>query len=130
MRLLEQAVIDTCDEFGVATMRDPKATGVWTVRDGTPGSKICAMGVRVRRWVTMHGLAINVRTNLDHFGLIVPCGLVGRAVTSLERELGASTPSMDDVKRVLCANLESLVQDARIAAELARKNAASPPRTE
>lgn len=124
MRLLEEAVINTCDEFGVATMRDPKATGVWTTHNGAPTSKICAMGVRVRRWVTMHGLAINVTTNLDHFNLIVPCGLVGRAVTSLQRECGPHTPSMDDVKRVLCVNLESLIADAKHKAEIARKSAA------
>jgi lipoate-protein ligase B len=82
------------------------------------------MGVRVRRWVTMHGLAINVTTNLDHFSLIVPCGLVGRAVTSLQRECGPRTPTMDDVKRVLCANLESLIADAQNKAEIARKSAA------
>lgn len=68
-------------------------------------SKICAMGVRVRRWVTLHGLAINVTTNLDHFNLIVPCGLAGRAVTSLERELGPRCPSMDQVKQALTTAL-------------------------
>lgn len=102
MRLLEEVVIDTCEGFGVMAMRDPKATGVWTVA-GTaerpvPGAKIAALGVRVRRWVSMHGLALNVTTNLDHFGLIVPCGLAGRPVTSLERALGAGCPSMPAVK--------------------------------
>ncbi|MCW5776811.1 MAG: hypothetical protein KIS87_10260, partial [Phycisphaeraceae bacterium] len=61
----------------------------------------CAIGVRVRRWVSMHGLAINVTTDLSHFDLIVPCGLAGRAVTSLERELGAACPPMDRVKAAL-----------------------------
>jgi lipoyl(octanoyl) transferase len=59
------------------------------------------MGVRVSRWVSMHGLALNVTTNLAHFDLIVPCGLAGRQVTSMERELGAACPSMDEVKGVL-----------------------------
>lgn len=93
MRLLEESVVRTCDHFGVATMRDPTATGVWTVRDGQPFAKIAAMGVRVRRWVSMHGLALNVATNLEHFNLFVPCGLVGRPVTSLQKELGASAPT-------------------------------------
>src|SRR5262249_23731675 len=93
MRMLAAAVIDTCAAFGVRARRDVCATGVWVPRgdadasNGTCGSltdaKICAMGVRVRRWVTMHGLALNVTTDLSHFSHIVPCGLVGRPVTSL-----------------------------------------------
>jgi len=98
MRFLEQVVIDTLGVFGVTGERDPEATGVW-VGDEATTRKISAMGVRVSRWVSMHGLALNVTTKLDHFRLIVPCGLVGREVTSLERELGASCPSMDEVKR-------------------------------
>ncbi len=107
MRLLEGVVIDTCAEFGVPAMRDRTATGVWTVDGaGLPAAKIAAMGVRVRRWVAMHGLALNVAPNLDHFGLIVPCGLVGRRVTSLERELGPDRcPSIEAVKASLAARL-------------------------
>ncbi len=89
MRSMEEIVIGVCRSLGVRTGRDTEATGVWTVDDaGRSQAKICAMGIRVRRWVSMHGLALNVNTNLDHFDLIVPCGLEGRAVTSLERELG------------------------------------------
>ncbi|MCC6950111.1 MAG: lipoyl(octanoyl) transferase LipB [Phycisphaerales bacterium] len=99
MRLLEDAVIDTCEAFGLSTGREQGATGVWTLRE--PRAKVCAMGVRFRRWVSMHGLAINVRTNLSHFSLIVPCGLAGREVTSLERELGAACPTMGRVREVL-----------------------------
>lgn len=125
MRLLEEAVIRTCTEFGVATVRDAGATGVWTRverEDGQsgPGAKIAAMGVRVRRWVSMHGLAINVDPDLSHFALIVPCGLHGRAVTSLRRELGARCPSMDQVKRVLTDRLTELVAEAEGAARTAR----------
>jgi lipoate-protein ligase B len=96
MRALEDVVIAVLAAFGVAGARDPGATGVWV-----DGAKICAMGVRVSRWVSMHGLALNVRTNLAHFDLIVPCGLAGRRVTSLERELRDGCPAMDDVKRAM-----------------------------
>ncbi len=108
MRLLEQAVIDTCAEFGVHTVRDAGATGVWTRGpDGEPHAKVCAMGVRLRRWVSMHGLALNVSTNLRHFQFIVPCGLAGRPVTSLGALLGERTPNMAQAKSVLTRHLLS-----------------------
>ncbi len=103
MRELEQAVIDACASWGVEGRRDPGATGVW-VGEGE-GAKICAMGVRVRRWITMHGLAINVTTDLSHFDLIVPCGLPGRPVTSLEKVLGARRPRLDEVKGAIVDRL-------------------------
>jgi lipoyl(octanoyl) transferase len=107
MRLLEQVVINTLAHFGINADRDESATGVWVSIDskahGLPSvgnsAKICAMGVRVSRWVSMHGLALNVSTNLQHFQLIVPCGLAGRPVTSMEQMLGEACPTMDDVKR-------------------------------
>jgi lipoyl(octanoyl) transferase len=125
MRLLEQTIIDTCEIFGVAAGRDGCATGVWVGRaeagvngvaqtcGHTPGDasavaggrKICAMGLRVRRWVSMHGLALNVTTNLAHFQLIVPCGLAGRQVTSLRAELGERCPPMHRVKDALIEQL-------------------------
>lgn len=114
LRLLEQGIIDAIAEFGVVGVRDPSATGVW-VPDGSgnPSAKIAAIGIRVRRWITMHGLALNVRTNLAHFGLIVPCGL-SRPVTSLERELGSACPTMaqasDALVRALRARLTGPVQ--------------------
>lgn len=109
MRLLEDVVIETIAAFGIVGGRDPAATGVWVGgEDG--GRKICAMGVRVSRWVTMHGLAINVTTNLDHFGLIVPCGLAGRAVTSIANELrGVDVPTMDEVKGTLARVFERAI---------------------
>lgn len=120
MRLLEATAIDVCGQFGIDARRDPKATGVWV---GKPGAKICAMGVRVRRWISMHGLALNVTTNLDHFRLIVPCGLAGRGVTSLERELARSDrscPSIDEVRRVLVQALGRRIEAAAAAAGEAR----------
>jgi lipoyl(octanoyl) transferase len=125
MRLLEEAVIRTCAKLGVNTMRDPGATGVWTVRpedDGvqTPAAKIAAMGVRVRRWVSMHGLSLNVNPDMTHFNLIVPCGLHGRAVTSLKQELGDRCPSMDEAKKMVVGELVGLIEEARKNAADAR----------
>lgn len=89
MRALEEAVIETLGVFGVPGERDATATGVWVRRgDGEP-AKVCAMGVRVRRWVSLHGLALNVTTDLRGFGVIVPCGLAGRPVTSVAELLGS-----------------------------------------
>lgn len=104
MRLLEQAVIDTCAAFGIRGERDPKATGVWV-----DGAKIAAFGVRVRKWISMHGLALNVTTDLSHFGLIVPCGLHGRSVTSMNRLLGAACPPLDEVRGSLRGHLTRLI---------------------
>lgn len=117
MRLLESSVIDACAALGVSGRRDPGATGVWV---GEPGEKICAMGVRVRRWVSMHGLALNVDPNLDHFRLIVPCGLVGRGVTSLARQLPGSPPSMEVAKAAVVAALRHHIDLARDEAVKAR----------
>lgn len=115
MRLLEQAVIDTCAEFGVPATRDASATGVWVPTDLRSGrisnrdhavlAKICAMGVRVRRWISMHGLAINVRTDLRHFATIVPCGLHGRPVCSMQTLLGDAAPMTEEVCEVLVRTL-------------------------
>ncbi len=126
MRLLEEIVIGTVAEFGIVGHRDACATGVWVGGDpapeptsdlacGTGGRKICAMGVRVSRWCSMHGLALNVTTNLAHFGLIVPCGLAGRPVTSIAAELAASgraVPGMAEVKARLAARFVAAVESA------------------
>lgn len=124
MRLLEETVIAVCAEFGVETMRDPRATGVWTVREGEPHAKIAAMGVRVRKWISMHGLALNVTTNLDHFRLIVPCGLVGRPVTSLREVLGPLCPSMPEVSAALVRTVRHQI-DARASRAVAARAAAN-----
>lgn len=122
MRLLEQAVIDTLAEWAIEGERDPAATGVW-VRRGEGGggggaasmAKIAAMGVRVRKWVTTHGLALNVDCDLSHFGLIVPCGLAGRPVTSMRALLGSKCPGVDSVKRTLAGHILRRIDLARDA---------------
>ncbi len=109
LRLLEEAVIQCLAKFDIEGHREEGLTGVW-VNNAAPGgqsAKICAMGVRVRRNVSMHGLALNVTTDLSHFNTIVPCGLTGRAVTSLEKLLGDRCPTMDEVKHTLISQLNA-----------------------
>lgn len=124
MRLLESAVIAAVARFGVKGRRDESATGVWA---GPGPAKLCAMGVRVRRWVSMHGLALNVTTDLSRFGLIVPCGLPGRPVTSLRELLGDASPPMPAVKAALAEELRAHVERARVDARLRRAAAAASP---
>ena len=88
LRYLEDAIIKTMAEYGLKGDRYPGYTGVWLDPNGENARKICAMGVRCSRWVTMHGLAFNVNSDLDYFGNIVPCGIDDKAVTSMEKELG------------------------------------------
>ena len=88
LRTLEEAVILTLNDFGIAAGRYPGFTGVWLDADNEKARKICAMGVRCSRWVTMHGFALNVNPNLDYFNNIVPCGIDDKDVTSMQRELG------------------------------------------
>ncbi|MEO1584490.1 MAG: lipoyl(octanoyl) transferase LipB [Planctomycetota bacterium] len=116
LRLLEQSVIDVLAGFGVVGERDASATGVW-VRRGGELAKICAIGVRVRRWVTMHGLALNVDPEMGHFGLIVPCGLHGRPVASLREVLGYGCPDMAEVRAVLAARLGARLAELALAAD-------------
>ena len=108
---LELAVIDALGRFGVRGRREPGIIGVWVdlpVAGAThPLAKICALGVRVKRNTTLHGLALNVTTDLDHFETIVPCGLAQREVTSLRQVLGDAVPSMDQVKAALVEALRS-----------------------
>ena len=100
---LERVVVDALDELGVPAHADPAAVGVWTDRE--PAAKVCAIGVRIRRGVTMHGLALNVATDLAGFGLIVPCGLAGRPVTSLRQELGDRAPTLAGAAAVVVRRL-------------------------
>ena len=109
VHLLEQIVIDTLARFDVRGVREEGVIGVWVARkdqpSAAPPAKVCAIGVRIRRDTTMHGLALNVSTDLDHFQTIVPCGLTGREVTSLQALLGAAAPALDQVKAVLVESL-------------------------
>ena len=97
VRALERAIIDTAGDFGVGAGTDAGATGVWIDEGSSRPRKLAAIGVRIRRWVSMHGLALNVTTDLSHFDLIVPCGIPDRSVTSLDRELGDRCPPMPRV---------------------------------
>jgi lipoyl(octanoyl) transferase len=108
MRTLEEAVILTLREFGIEAGRIPGLTGVW-LEPTQPGRarKICAFGVKTSRWVTLHGLALNVNTNLTYFDYIIPCGIEGKAVTSMQKELDTSQ-DISLVKQRLESHLVSL----------------------
>ncbi|MDP2087851.1 MAG: lipoyl(octanoyl) transferase LipB [Flavobacteriaceae bacterium] len=113
MRVLEDVIIATIADYGLKGERSEGETGVW-LDVGTPfARKICALGVKTSRWVTMHGFALNISTDLGYFDHIIPCGIRGKSVTSLEAELG-KTVSSEEVKakilihfsRLFKANLE------------------------
>jgi lipoyl(octanoyl) transferase len=107
LRTLEEAVILTLGEYGIIGGRIDGFTGVWLDADKANARKICALGVRSSRWVTMHGFALNVNANLDYFNNIVPCGIENKAVASMDMELGEKI-NMEEVKGRLKANLASL----------------------
>ncbi len=90
LRLLEEAVIATLAEYTIAAGRIDGLTGVWIDWEGANPRKICALGVKSSRWVTMHGFAFNVNTDLTYFDHIVPCGISDKAVTSMQKELGSA----------------------------------------
>ena len=108
LRSLEEVVIRALQAFGVKGARSPGETGVW-IDPGVAGRerKICAMGVRCSRWLTMHGFALNVNTDLSYFSHIIPCGIQGKQVTSLQRETGVETP-MEEVKVSLQRSFEDV----------------------
>jgi lipoyl(octanoyl) transferase len=106
VRSLLEGVIAALARLGVEAQRDPDAIGVWTKLPDGRLAKICALGVRIRRGISMHGIALNVTTDLRYFDLIVPCGLVGRPVTSLAKLLGEGTPAMSVVKPAVVAGIE------------------------
>lgn len=100
LRLLEEVIILTLHEYGLSGERSEGETGVW-LGVGTPAArKICAMGVKASRWVTIHGFALNVNTDLSYFDYIIPCGIQGKAVTSLQQELGKEIPLLEVKEKI------------------------------
>jgi len=134
MRLLEQVVIDACTKWGLPAERDPAATGVWVRRD-TDTAKVAAMGVRIRRWVSMHGLAVNIDPDMSHFNLIVPCGLSGRTVTSIAAEVESRRLAPVTFAGAKAELVELLIEAVKVVAERADEARESPvtstpPRTD
>ena len=110
LRLLEEAIILTLAEYGLNSTRSEGETGVW-LGVGTPfARKICAMGVRASRWVTMHGFALNVNADLGYFDNIIPCGIRGKAVTSLNVELGVERVDENEVKAKILNHFTQLFE--------------------
>ena len=110
LRLLEEAIILTLAEYGLNSTRSEGETGVW-LGVGTPfARKICAMGVRASRWVTMHGFALNVNVDLGYFDNIIPCGIRGKAVTSLNVELGVERIDENEVKAKILNHFTQLFE--------------------
>ena len=110
LRFLEEVIIFTLAEYGLNAERSQGETGVW-LDVGTPfARKICAMGVRASRWVTMHGFALNVNANLGYFDLMIPCGIRGKAVTSLNVELAKKTVDENEVKEKLLKHFATLFE--------------------
>jgi lipoyl(octanoyl) transferase len=107
VRTLEEAMIRTSADFGVTAYRVPGKTGIW-VQDGPSEEKLAAIGVHISRWVTSHGFAYNVSSDLRYFDLIVPCGIPGRKATSLEKLLSL-TISLNEVEPRLCHHLADLL---------------------
>lgn len=110
LRLLEEAVIQTLADFGIEAGRIQGLTGVWIdhERQDNP-RKICALGVKSSRWVTMHGFAFNINTDLDYFNNIIPCGIEDKAVTSLEKELG-QRQNIEQVRSILKNKIAGLFE--------------------
>ena len=116
LRLLEEMVILTLKEYRLEGTRSPGETGVW-LDVGTPfARKICALGVKASRWVTMHGFAFNVNTDLAYFSYIVPCGIQGKGVTSLQAELKREI-SLDEVREKLSIHFQALFEAEFVTAD-------------
>jgi lipoyl(octanoyl) transferase len=110
LRFLEEVIINVLAEYGLKGTRSDGETGVW-LDVGTPfARKICAMGVRASRWVTMHGFALNVNADLGYFDNIIPCGIRGKAVTSLNVELGVSEVNLEEVKQKILKHFTAIFE--------------------
>jgi lipoyl(octanoyl) transferase len=107
LRTLEEAIILTLADYGIASGRYEGFTGVWLDADNEKARKICALGVRCSRWVTMHGFAFNVNTDLNYFKNIIPCGIDDKDVTSMQRELGYKV-DIEEVKLKLRQHISDL----------------------
>lgn len=115
MRNLEEVIIRTIAHYGIIGDRLPGSTGVWLDPDvSAKARKICAMGVRSSRWITMHGFALNVNTNLKYFDYIVPCGISDKRVTSMQQELGQEVDEME-VKRILKEEFANIFNSSIVA---------------
>jgi lipoyl(octanoyl) transferase len=108
LRELEEAAIRTCAEFGLAAQRDPRNTGAWVTGADGEARKVCSVGIACRRWVTWHGLALNVDVDLSYFARINPCGLDHTLLTNMAVELD-STPPMSSVKAAMSQHLAELL---------------------
>jgi lipoyl(octanoyl) transferase len=109
MRFLEEAVIQTLADFGIISGRVEGLTGVWIDGDTSKARKICALGVKSSRWVTMHGIGFNVNSDLNYFTHIIPCGIDDKAVTSMQQELGRKL-DLQEVSSVLKNKLAQLFE--------------------
>jgi len=109
LRYLEEAVIRTLSDYGIKAGRISKLTGVWVEAENNSPRKICSFGVRCSRWVTMHGFAFNVNTDLSYFNNIVPCGIADKEVTSMQKELGREV-DIEEVKVILKKNIAELFE--------------------
>jgi lipoyl(octanoyl) transferase len=114
MRFLEETVILTLAEYGLNATRSKGETGVWLDVDTPFARKICALGVRASRWVTMHGFALNVNVDLGYFDNIIPCGIKGKAVTSLNVELGLEKVDEQEVKTKLLKHFNTLFESTMV----------------
>ena len=100
LRNLEEVIIHTLSDFGIKGQRSPGETGVWLDIDTPYARKICAMGIRASRWVTMHGFALNINTDLSYFDSIIPCGISEKSVTSMRKEVGKEIPFEKVVSKI------------------------------
>lgn len=117
LRLLEEVIIKTIAEYGLTGVRSKGETGVWLDVETPFARKICAMGIRSSRWVTMHGFALNVNTDLGYFDNIIPCGIRGKAVTSLEAELNRKV-DLKEVKAKILKHFKEEFQITEILSEV------------
>lgn len=109
LRTLEEIVISTLNYFKISSQRSPGETGVWLESNSPNSRKICAIGVKTSRWVTMHGFALNVDTDLRYYNYIIPCGIKGKGITSMNKEIKKNV-SINEVKEKILENLKKTFQ--------------------